>query len=142
MSISTSDKLDLNAFKDWVENFQSKLGHRDLVLLSGSMGAGKTQFVKFLLQALGGEAPSSPSYAIHQSYEIKNSTVDHIDLYRLEDDDDLESTGFWDLFEKTEGLIVVEWADRISSEVYPLYWKQHHIQLVRDDRGVVVTVGL
>jgi len=55
--------------------------------------------------------------------------VDHVDLYRLEDEADLESTGFWDLFSKEKGFIFVEWGDRLNKEFLPSHWPFCEIQL-------------
>lgn len=84
-----------------------------LLLLDGPMGAGKTQFTKFLLEALGSHETVSPSFAIHHSYETGRGLVHHFDLFRLENADDLESTGFWDLFD-LEAWIVIEWAEKLN----------------------------
>lgn len=84
-----------------------------LLLLEGEMGAGKTQFTTFLVEALGGHETASPSFAIHNSYEVARGYVEHFDLFRITDVADLESTGFWDVFE-TEGVVVIEWAERLA----------------------------
>jgi tRNA threonylcarbamoyladenosine biosynthesis protein TsaE len=88
-------------------------GPRHIVLLDGPMGAGKTQFTRFFMKALGSNETVSPSFAIHNSYETPVGTVEHFDLYRLENEDDLESTGFWDYFLNRKGIIVIEWASRL-----------------------------
>jgi tRNA threonylcarbamoyladenosine biosynthesis protein TsaE len=93
---------------------------RLLIMLDGPMGAGKTQFTKFFVEALGGEETTSPSFAIHHTYAISIESekrvlnVEHFDLFRLESTDDLESTGFWDFFRAKQGLIIIEWSDRLK----------------------------
>jgi tRNA threonylcarbamoyladenosine biosynthesis protein TsaE len=89
-------------------------GGRLLVLLDGPMGAGKTQFTRFLLEALGSAEVTSPSFAIHNRYETPRGEVDHLDLYRIDNVDDLESTAFWDLFVESDGVVVIEWSDRLK----------------------------
>lgn len=89
-------------------------GGRLLILLDGPMGAGKTQFTRFLLEALGSSDVSSPSFAIHNHYDTAKATVEHVDLYRIDNSDDLESTGFWDLMAEAEGIVLVEWSDRLK----------------------------
>lgn len=86
---------------------------RFLLLLDGPMGAGKTRFTRALIEALGGDETASPSFAIHHSYRTALADVEHFDLFRLEGEDDLESTGFWDFFRSPSGVIVIEWADRL-----------------------------
>ena len=90
-------------------------GPRCLLLLDGEMGAGKTQFTRFMLEALGSDETASPSFAIHNSYAVRGGgSVEHFDLFRLESEEDLESTGFWDFFRAKAGLVVIEWAERLD----------------------------
>lgn len=102
-----------------------------MLLLEGPVGAGKTELVKRLTQHLRLPETASPSFAIHHRYESEASSVaiDHVDLYRVESEDDLESTGFWDLFASEEGLVVIEWSDRLNFEVLPLNWKKIRIEI-------------
>lgn len=100
---------------------------KSLILLDGPMASGKTTFVSELVSLLGGNDVTSPTYSIHQSYTYKNGEIDHIDLYRLKSDEDLESTGFWDLFEKKKGIIIVEWASRLDGEWWPKDWEIYQL---------------
>ena len=118
----------LHAHKDetrkWVRDFARELKRPCMVLLSGELGAGKTQIVKWFLEDLGVKDSASPTFAIHQEYTAKSGVIDHVDLYRLKSDADLESSGFWDLFKQPDGLLFVEWADRLPEDVWPADWKK------------------
>lgn len=103
---------------------------RTLLLLSGSVGAGKTTSVQCLGTLMGMTDVASPSFAIHHRYENKHGkSIDHVDLYRLKDEDDLESTGFWDLFGQAKSLVIIEWADRLDAEALPLNWLQVRVHI-------------
>ncbi|HEY8269900.1 MAG TPA: tRNA (adenosine(37)-N6)-threonylcarbamoyltransferase complex ATPase subunit type 1 TsaE [Pseudobdellovibrionaceae bacterium] len=102
---------------------------RTLLLLEGPVGAGKTELVKTLTQSLGIQETASPSFAIHHHYENRDVSMEHVDLYRLESEDDLESTGFWDLFGVKKGLIVIEWSDRLDQDLLPMNWSKIKIQI-------------
>jgi tRNA threonylcarbamoyladenosine biosynthesis protein TsaE len=85
----------------------------DIITLSGPLGAGKTSIVRGLLAALGleGEAPS-PSFAIVQPYappEVRMPVL-HVDLYRIEDPDEIEELGLDEAL--ADSLLIVEWPER------------------------------
>jgi tRNA threonylcarbamoyladenosine biosynthesis protein TsaE len=85
----------------------------DVVALVGDLGAGKTQFVRGLCRGSGvaDAEVSSPTFAIVATYRGRLQ-VNHADLYRIGDDDELFATGFHDLV-GGPGATVVEWADRV-----------------------------
>ena len=92
----------------------------DVVALKGSLGTGKTTLTRGLLRELGleEEAPS-PSFAIVQGYEPPEVRLPlaHIDLYRLEDEADLEELGLDDYL--YDGAVVVEWPERMGARLWP-----------------------
>ena len=136
IDISSLDVSSLDRLREWVEDFLSDLPEKQLVLLNGEMGAGKTQMVKFILAELTNKEDevTSPTFALHNEYIVNDKIIDHVDLYRLQSEEDLESTGFWDLFEKEDGLILVEWADKIDRSHYPMNWPVVNIQLYFEDK--------
>lgn len=93
---------------------------KTLILLHGPMGAGKTEFVKNFVGAFGVTEAASPTFALHHAYRGRR-LIDHWDLYRLQDQEDLESSGFWDQFERPEFLVIVEWAERLPKDWIPRY---------------------
>jgi tRNA threonylcarbamoyladenosine biosynthesis protein TsaE len=94
------------------ERIGRRLGEGDVVALSGELGAGKTQLARGICRGAGvpdGEV-SSPTFAIVATYRGR-LLVNHADLYRVGDEDELHATGFHDLVGRA-GATVVEWADR------------------------------
>lgn len=90
----------------------------DVITLTGGLSAGKTTLVRGLLAGLGhdGDVPS-PTFAIVQPYEDLNPPVWHVDLYRLEDADELQELGLEEA--ESDGVLVVEWPDRASPGSWP-----------------------
>ena len=90
--------------------------------LVGPLGSGKTVFVKGLAEGLGVEprAVSSPTFVIAQQYAVPRGpdALYHVDLYRLERAEELESIGFYDML-APGGVIAVEWADRFPGVLGP-----------------------
>ncbi|MEO0335090.1 MAG: tRNA (adenosine(37)-N6)-threonylcarbamoyltransferase complex ATPase subunit type 1 TsaE [Pseudomonadota bacterium] len=121
----TSEK----ALESLVEELDKLLSNRDVVLLKGPMGVGKTSFTKALLSHYGCAEAVSPTFALHNEYKTNRGVVDHLDLYRLESEEELEGIGFWDLFAKKSGLILIEWPERIPDGQLPKVWSQISIEL-------------
>jgi tRNA threonylcarbamoyladenosine biosynthesis protein TsaE len=84
------------------------------VCLFGSLGSGKTTFVKGIGRALGIPERDimSASFTIVAEHDT-DPPFYHIDLYRIKDDADLESTGVYD-FIGGDGIAVVEWAEKLE----------------------------
>lgn len=80
--------------------------------LRGSLGAGKTSFVRHLLRALGVTGRiKSPTFAVVEPHETPAGTViSHFDFYRFSDPQEFEDAGFRELF-AAPGLKLVEWPE-------------------------------
>ncbi len=124
----------LKEAEKWAKDLALTFKRPCVVLLDGDLGAGKTQFVRWFVEALGGSEASSPTFAIHQTYRLKDASIDHLDLYRLEGVQDLESTGFWDLLKQDYPLIFVEWAGRLPSNVWPKHWQVVSLEIFKESQ--------
>ncbi len=83
------------------------------IALYGDLGVGKTAFVRGLASVLTpGAAVRSPTFALVNEYRARPFSIFHFDMYRIEDEDALESIGFYDYLDR--GLCVVEWSENIS----------------------------
>ena len=88
----------LDELKNLAERWAEKLTGNQLLLLKGQLGSGKTQFSKFFIAAKGGKDVMSPSFALENQHQLQNQKLHHFDLYRLEGEDEVESSGLWDAF--------------------------------------------
>ena len=90
-----------------------------LVLLQGTLGAGKTVFSQGVARGIGvpEEVPvNSPTYTLLNHYTGER-TLYHFDLYRLGDPDELFELGF-DEFAHGEGVALVEWPERMDDRSF------------------------
>ena len=119
-----------NELKGWCRSLVRELDKKTLILLFGGLGAGKTFFVQTFIEVLGGQGVSSPTYSLINSYRTERfKKIYHLDLYRLSGSEDLESTGFWDIFDNEEALVFVEWADRLKLSDFSPHWKKIKISI-------------
>jgi len=78
---------------------------------SGEIGAGKTTIIRAMLKSLGVESTiKSPTFSLVESYLCTLAPVHHFDLYRIEQEDELEYLGFRDYF-STETICCIEWPE-------------------------------
>ena len=103
----TEDKA--KNFASIIKGFKNSL----LINLIGNLGAGKTTFVRGLIQELGfDEFVKSPTFTIVESYESDNLKVFHFDLYRIEDDKELQAIGVEDYLTEENAITLVEWPEK------------------------------
>lgn len=88
-----------------------------ILALYGDLGAGKTQFVKGVARGLGiPNRINSPTFALINEYQGGRLPMHHIDLYRLDGASQIRGAGLEDYLCGTEGLVLVEWAERWFGE--------------------------
>lgn len=100
-----------------------------VLALHGTLGAGKTTFMKVLAKELGvSEEVNSPTFVIMKTYEIDDtdgktaspfSRLCHIDAYRIEDIDEMRVLRFEELLQQKDTIIGIEWAENIAQLLPP-----------------------
>lgn len=89
----------------------------DVLVLTGDLGAGKTQLTKGIAAGMGVEGDvTSPTFTIEMVYEGERMPLYHFDLYRLESADQLEDTGIFDVL-GTDGVCSIEWGEQFADEI-------------------------
>jgi tRNA threonylcarbamoyladenosine biosynthesis protein TsaE len=84
------------------------------VALIGTLGAGKTRLVQAIAAATGVLRADvvSPTFVLCQQY-AGSSNINHLDAYRIRDEDELRELGFEELL-GTSAITIIEWADRVA----------------------------
>jgi tRNA threonylcarbamoyladenosine biosynthesis protein TsaE len=107
------------------ENFATELAKKaipgDFYALIGDLGAGKTAFAKGFARGLGITAHiSSPTFSLINEYNTQGQKMPlyHFDVYRIQDPQEMEETGYEEYFYGGVGVTLVEWADLIK-DIFP-----------------------
>ena len=92
----------------------------DVIFLYGQIGVGKTTFVRLLINNYENEKKLkksevlSPTFNIVFEYDIKDFTIEHYDLYRLKNEEEIKNIG---LFENLkQNITIVEWPELIKNK--------------------------
>ncbi|WP_263410099.1 tRNA (adenosine(37)-N6)-threonylcarbamoyltransferase complex ATPase subunit type 1 TsaE [Terriglobus tenax] len=91
-----------------------------LILLRGELGAGKTTLVKGIANALTGVDPeevTSPTFTLVHEYQGTKAHLYHLDLYRLEKEEELAALGIEEMVSQPDALVLVEWGDKFQSVI-------------------------
>lgn len=97
----------------FAKKFASYLKCKDVIVLSGDLGSGKTKFTEGILSFFGLENEiSSPTFTIVNEYCKNNLPIFHFDVYRLEDFSEFYEIGGEEYFEN--GVCIIEWGELIK----------------------------
>lgn len=111
VSSSTAETIALG------EKCGELLAAGDVLVLTGDLGAGKTQFTKGIARGMGITADvTSPTFTIEMVYEGGAMPLYHFDLYRLNDSSQLDDIGLFDAME-SDGPTVIEWGEQFADDI-------------------------
>lgn len=125
-----------NDTKNLAKKLASKLKPRDIIVLTGDLGSGKTKFTEGFLSYFGLENEiSSPTFTIVNEYKKNDINIYHFDVYRLEDSSEFSEIGGEEYFEN--GICLIEWGELIE-DVLPKNYI--HITFTKDDHNENVRI--
>jgi tRNA threonylcarbamoyladenosine biosynthesis protein TsaE len=130
-------KFSLGSLADTQRFAEIIAGHvrsRDMIVLAGEMGTGKTTFTQSFGRALGiTDLITSPTFNLLHNYGSGRMALHHADLYRLERTGELEDLGL-DELQDSGGVIAVEWGDIVGDELGDaLVLRFEHIDQAKSD---------
>ena len=115
--------------KQLAKKLAAKLKPKDVVVLTGELGSGKTKFTEGFLSYFGlGNEISSPTFTIVNEYKKNDLNIYHFDVYRLSDSSEFYEIGGEEYFEN--GICLIEWGELIEDALPNEYIK---IDFSRDD---------
>lgn len=119
----------LEETKKLASGFAKNAKPGDCYCLIGDLGAGKTEFARNFIQSISPETNvSSPTFNIIQFYE---PNIYHMDLYRIEDESQLEELGLEEALE--QGICIIEWPD-IAKPLLPSNALEIRFEILEDEK--------
>ena len=112
-----SSILDLEKISNKIKKI---LSPGDVVFLYGQIGVGKTTFARILINDYENQKKIkksevlSPTFNIVFQYDIRDFTIEHYDLYRLKNENEIKNIGLFENLE--ESIIIVEWPELIKDK--------------------------
>ncbi|QBQ07397.1 tRNA threonylcarbamoyladenosine biosynthesis protein TsaE [Spiroplasma gladiatoris] len=126
MIINSIDEID-----QIINNVLPYCNKNTAILLDGDLGAGKTTFTKYLLKKLGvKQIVNSPTFVIMNQYQCKDLTINHVDAYRLNKNEEVEMY----LEQFFDALNIIEWSNNLD-----INYEQHFkiikisIKIIKED---------
>lgn len=119
-----------NDTKSFAKTLACHLKNKDIIVLTGELGSGKTKFTEGILSYFGLENEiSSPTFTIVNEYQKDDIHIYHFDVYRLEDSSEFYEIGGEEYFEN--GICLIEWGELIQDALPKEYV---HITFSKDDK--------
>ncbi|MBW1615746.1 MAG: tRNA (adenosine(37)-N6)-threonylcarbamoyltransferase complex ATPase subunit type 1 TsaE [Deltaproteobacteria bacterium] len=118
-----------------------KIAAGSIICLYGELGSGKTAFVQGVGKGLLIPKKyyiTSPTYNLINEYPGKTNLF-HIDLYRIEDKNDLENIGFYEVLEQN-GITAIEWAERLGEKFFSDYLEVK-FKIISDNLRIISFTG-
>ncbi len=122
MKLKTTNLISLDALDSFAEEVLTFFSKGGIIGLTGDLGSGKTTLVRAIIKVLSQkknikiDRVISPSFVLHQSYEMLIPPVHHFDLYRMDSVTemmlvDLEYYEIVEQVRKNQGFLFVEWPE-------------------------------
>ena len=134
-------------FKTNSEDETMKLGEKlaklcapkDIIILSGELGACKTKFTEGFLKYFGlDDEISSPTFTIVNEYTKNDINIYHFDVYRLEDSSEFYEIGGDEYFEN--GICLIEWGELIDDAIPKDHLKIHISKSDENDNVRIINI--
>lgn len=111
----------------------------DVVILSGDLGAGKSEIVRDFLKSCGvKDKITSPTFTLVNIYDNGKTHFYHFDMYRLEDEEEARNIGIEEMLGDERGVKFIEWAERVPHFIPSHYKKISIVKLGNKTRNIIL----
>ncbi len=107
---------------------------KDVILLEGDLGAGKTEFARAFIRALTYDemVVPSPTFTLVEIYEASIGAIWHFDLYRLKSEEEIWDLGIEEAF--AQGISLIEWPERLGKTFRAKNCLKISLKLINNDK--------
>ncbi len=131
LGVKSTKKLAKKVYKN------IKVG--DTVLLSGDLGAGKSELVRAMLTYSGVKKEiTSPTFTLVNEYITPKNHFYHFDMYRIEDEQEVINIDFIELIDKSDAIKFIEWPEKVEKFLPSSYKKITIIKLGKKLRNIIL----
>ncbi len=126
---------------DIAKQLANIINNDDIILLNGTLGAGKSVFARGIIKALTlhpDEDIPSPTFTLVQQYETIKGDLWHYDLYRLNAPEEIYETGWEDILH--QDIIIIEWAEKLY-DLKPFYSINIDIDIIENGLSRSITIN-
>ena len=126
------------------EIFSHQIEPGEVVALFGTMGAGKTAFIRGVCNGLGvSQRVNSPTFVIineyHGSRHGKEILIRHFDFYRISGEKSISELGIDEFVNDANEICLIEWSEHIQEHLPPLHWRVRIEKLSENDRTIKIS---
>ncbi len=101
--------------QNYAAHLANEIQEGTVLALYGNLGTGKTTFTQGFAQGLGiHESVGSPTFKLVSEYQGDQTTLFHVDCYRLESPEEFLNIGGENLLNPVDGITIIEWSERIN----------------------------
>lgn len=137
--VFSSISLSPRATKNLASKLKRYIYPGDVVILSGDLGAGKSEITRAFLMACGVKSKiTSPTFTLVNVYSNEDCKFYHFDMYRLEDEEETRNIGFEEMINDENAIKFIEWAERIPSFLPEHYKKITIVKLGKNSRNIIL----
>ena len=113
--MKTFDIASSESMQALAANVAKQLAAPNVIVLNGTLGAGKTTFCQGFLRGVGVESLiKSPTYSLIETYVIGETHYYHLDLYRLRSPQEIYDLGIEDCF-SSDSIVLIEWPEKAAN---------------------------